>query len=81
MFSMTTVPLSTRIPTASAKPPSVMVLSVWPPAPITITAVMIDNGIAARIITVKGASCRGKAGSARRGQRGVPPAPPISSSC
>ena len=28
MFSMTTVPLSTRIPTASAKPPSVIVLSV-----------------------------------------------------
>ncbi len=32
MFSITTVPLSTRMPTASAKPPSVIVLSVWPPA-------------------------------------------------
>ena len=31
MFSMTTVALSTRMPTASANPPSVMVLSVWPP--------------------------------------------------
>ena len=31
MFSITTVPLSTRMPTASAKPPSVMVLSVCPP--------------------------------------------------
>ncbi len=30
MFSITTVPLSTRMPIASAKPPSVMVFSVWP---------------------------------------------------
>jgi hypothetical protein len=30
MFSITTVELSTRIPTAKAKPPSVMVLRVWP---------------------------------------------------
>ena len=52
MFSITTVPLSTRMPTASAKPPSVMVLSVWPAAPITSTAVMIDSGIAARMISV-----------------------------
>jgi hypothetical protein len=52
MFSITTVPLSTRMPTASAKPPSVMVLSVSPPIPISSTAVMIDKGMAARIITV-----------------------------
>ena len=31
MFSITTVPLSTRMPTASAKPPSVIVFNVCPP--------------------------------------------------
>jgi hypothetical protein len=30
VFSMVTVESSTRMPTASAMPPSVMVLSVWP---------------------------------------------------
>ena len=52
MFSITTVPLSTRMPTASAKPPSVIVFSVWPPMYITSTAVTIDSGIAARMMSV-----------------------------
>ena len=50
MFSMTTVPLSTRMPIANAKPPSVMVFSVWPVTSMNSTAVMIDSGIAARMI-------------------------------
>ncbi len=52
MFSITTVPLSTRMPTASAKPPSVIVLSVCPPMYMTSTAVMIESGIDARMISV-----------------------------
>jgi len=53
MFSITTVPLSTSMPTARAKPPSVMVLSVWPPTYISSTALMIDSGMAARMIIVR----------------------------
>ena len=53
MFSMTTVPLSTRMPTASAKPPSVMVFSVWPPTYMTRTAVMIASGIVAKMMSVR----------------------------
>ena len=53
MFSITTVPLSTRMPTARAKPPSVIVLSVWPPRYITSMAVMIAIGIVARMISVR----------------------------
>src|ERR1700722_8915073 len=51
MFSMTTVPLSTRIPIANANPPKVMVFSVCPVRLMNKTAVMMDNGIAARMIT------------------------------
>ncbi len=50
MFSITTVPLSTRIPIAKAKPPRVMVFSVWPVTSMKSTAVTIDSGIAARMI-------------------------------
>ncbi len=50
MFSITTVPLSTRMPIANAKPPRVMVFSVWPVTSMNSTAVMIDSGIAARMI-------------------------------
>ena len=53
MFSITTVPLSTRMPTASAKPPSVMVFSVSPAAPMNSTAVMTDSGIEARMMSVR----------------------------
>ena len=52
MFSITTVALSTRMPTASAKPPSVIVFSVCPKAYMTSTAVMIDSGMDARMISV-----------------------------
>ena len=51
MFSITTVPLSTRMPIASAKPPRVMVFRVWPVRSMNSTAVMIDKGIAARMIS------------------------------
>ena len=51
MFSITTVPLSTKMPIASAKPPNVMVFKVWPVNLMNSTAVMIDNGIAARMIS------------------------------
>ena len=53
MFSITTVPLSTRMPTASAKPPSVIVLSVSPPTYMASIAVMIAMGIVARMISVR----------------------------
>ena len=53
MFSITTVPLSTRMPTASAKPPSVIVFKVSPPTAMMSTAVTIDSGIEARMITVR----------------------------
>ena len=52
MFSMTTVALSTRMPTASANPPSVMVFSVWPAQYMTRMAAMIESGIDARMISV-----------------------------
>ena len=51
MFSITTVPLSTSMPIASAKPPSVMVFKVWPASLMNSTAVMMDKGIAARMIS------------------------------
>src|ERR1700731_500552 len=52
IFSMTTVLLSTRMPTASAKPPSVIVFSVCPSTNMTRMAVMIEMGIVARMISV-----------------------------
>jgi hypothetical protein len=45
MFSIVTVALSTSTPTASARPPSVMMLMVSPSAPSTMTAPRIDSGI------------------------------------
>ena len=45
MFSIVTVESSTRMPTASARPPSVMVLIVWPSADSTAIEVRIDSGI------------------------------------
>ena len=53
MFSITTVALSTRMPTASAKPPSVMVFSVCPAAPMRSTAVITDSGMEARMMRVR----------------------------
>ena len=45
MFSTSTVASSTRIPTASASPPSVMMLIVSPSALKTISEVKIESGI------------------------------------
>ena len=51
VFSIVTVELSTRMPTASASPPSVMVLSVWPMKYRTTIDVRIDRGI--EIMTIR----------------------------
>jgi len=53
MFSITTVPLSTRMPMARAKPPKVMVFSVWPVNLMNNTAVTIDSGMAASMMIDK----------------------------
>ena len=45
MFSMATVASSTRMPTASARPPSVMMLIVWPAPQSATTAASSANGI------------------------------------
>ena len=45
MFSIVTVASSTRIPTASARPPSVMMLMVCPSACSAISEDRIDSGI------------------------------------
>src|SRR6266403_5942601 len=51
-FSISTVASSTRIPTARAIPPSVMVLSDWPSAHRTLMDVRIDSGIEVATIRV-----------------------------
>ena len=45
VFSSSTVASSTRMPTARAMPPSVMMLSDWPSAHRTMMDVRIDSGI------------------------------------
>src|SRR6266536_3081237 len=45
MFSMATVASSTRMPTASARPPSVMTLMVWPAPHNAITAASSAKGM------------------------------------
>ena len=45
MFSISTVASSTRMPTARARPPSVMMFKVWPSAPRTRIEHKMDNGI------------------------------------
>ncbi len=52
MFSIVTVASSTRMPTASARPPSVMRLIVSPSALSAITEVRIDSGIDTAMIKV-----------------------------
>ena len=52
MFSISTVASSTRMPTARAMPPSVMVLSDWPSAHSTMIDVRIDSGIETATISV-----------------------------
>ena len=53
MFSMVTVASSTRMPTASARPPSVMMLSVSPTAASAMIEPRIDSGIDIAMITVE----------------------------
>ena len=45
MFSISTVASSTRMPTASASPPSVITLSVWPIALRMASEARIERGI------------------------------------
>ena len=52
MFSIATVASSTRIPTASASPPRVMMLMVSPSANRTMIEVRIESGIEMAMISV-----------------------------
>ena len=52
MFSMVTVASSTRMPTASASPPSVMMLMVSPSAARQMIEVRIDSGMEIAMISV-----------------------------
>ena len=52
MFSIATVASSTRTPTASARPPSVMMLIVSPSAPSTMREARIDSGIEVEMMSV-----------------------------
>src|SRR5258705_11836636 len=45
MFSMVTVASSTRMPTANANPPKVMMLIVWPDTQTAVTAARIASGM------------------------------------
>ncbi len=53
VFSIVTVESSTRMPTASARPPSVIVLSVSPRKYSTTSEVKIDSGIEIMTTTVE----------------------------
>src|SRR5213594_949607 len=52
MFSISTVASSTRMPTAKASPPSVMMLMVWPSALSAITLTRMESGMEIAIIRV-----------------------------
>ncbi len=52
IFSMVTVASSTRMPTASARPPSDIRLIVWPRKLSTITDVRMESGIEMAMISV-----------------------------
>jgi hypothetical protein len=53
MFSIATVASSTRMPTASARPPSVITLSVSPSAHSTMVENRIDSGIEITTVSVE----------------------------
>ena len=53
MFSIVTVASSTRMPTASARPPSVMTLMVSPVAASSVTEVRIASGIEIVMMSVE----------------------------
>ncbi len=52
MFSIATVASSTRMPTASARPPRVMMLMVWPKADSAVSEARIDSGMVMAMIRV-----------------------------
>jgi hypothetical protein len=52
MFSIVTIAWSTRMPTESASPPSVMMLSVWPSAKSARIEASSDSGIVSAMIAV-----------------------------
>ena len=52
MFSISTVASSTRMPTASARPPKVMMLIVSPKAPRAMTLTRMDKGMEMAMISV-----------------------------
>ena len=52
VFSISTVASSTRMPTASARPPRVMTLMVWPSRLRMISDVRIESGIEMQTISV-----------------------------
>src|SRR5439155_1580822 len=52
MFSTSTIASSTSSPTATARPPSVMVLTVRPKAWNTSAVMRIDSGMAVRVMTL-----------------------------
>ncbi len=53
MFSIVTVASSTRMPTASARPPSVITLIVSPVAASSVTEVRIASGIETVMMSVE----------------------------
>ena len=53
MFSISTVASSTRMPTASDSPPSVMTLSVLPSNPSTVMLVRIASGMLSTTMSVE----------------------------
>ncbi len=52
MFSIPTVASSTSTPTASASPPSVITLSVWPSAHSTVTLTRMESGMESATMSV-----------------------------
>jgi hypothetical protein len=53
MFSIVTIAWSTRMPTESARPPSVIRFSVWPSAASASTEASTDSGIVSPMISVE----------------------------
>jgi hypothetical protein len=52
MFSSVTVASSTRMPTATARPPSVIILSVWARAESAVSEARIASGIETVMMSV-----------------------------
>ena len=53
MFSIVTVASSTRMPTASARPPSVITLIVWPSTDSAVSELSTASGIETVMISVE----------------------------